>query len=88
MTPQNDTEFSFLSAKSLTLKAGYDAEENPWADSPFEWIKSKPSRTIGAIGDRLIAAWFAGRGYSVEQSGDSEADLVIENLRTEIKFST
>ena len=88
MNQNTDPEFNFLSAVSLGLKADYDSEENYWAGSPFEWIKTKLSRTIGAIGEKLIAAWFAGRGYSVARSGDSEADRVIEGLRVEIKFST
>ena len=28
-----------------------------WAGSPFGWIKTRPSRQVGAIGEKLVRHW-------------------------------
>lgn len=61
---------------------------NPWADSPFAWIKSRPSRQVGKIGEELVARWCEGLGLDVTAAADSQADRVIAGRRVEIKFST
>ena len=63
-------------------------EVDPWADSPFGWIRSRPSRQRGTIGEQLVAGWAAAKGLDVVRSGDAEADRVINGRRVEIKFST
>lgn len=79
-----------LASIAGTLKADYVREESddPWAGSPFEWIRRLPSRTVGKIGEQLVAGWCAAKGLDVTSSGDSEADRVIAERRVEIKFST
>lgn len=67
----------------------YDAEDDDaWSDSPFAWIRGKASRTVGAIGEKLVAAWCEDLGLAVVRTGDSEADRLVEGRRVEIKFST
>lgn len=61
---------------------------DPWVGSPFAWIKTRPSRQVGSIGEQLVAGWFAAKGLDVVRTGDSDADRVIDGKRVEIKFST
>lgn len=86
----NDTELQSLVSIAESLKNNYVRDENsdPWANSPFAWIKSRPSRQVGKIGEQLIAEWCKQKQFIVSKSGDSEADLVLNGHRIEIKFST
>lgn len=83
-----DKETEVLTAISSSLQGEYfDTAESRWSGSPFAWIRQKPSRQRGKIGEQLIAGWCAARDLDVSRSPDSEADRVIEGRRIEIKFS-
>jgi len=84
----NDQDYRVLAGISRGLEAEYAEQGQEWVGSPFAWIKTRPSRQVGAIGERLVAGWLAARGFNVARSGDSEADRVVENRRIEIKLST
>ena len=84
----NTKEFKELVAISLMLKEEYPDEKKVWEGSPFEWIVYRPSRSKGAIGEKMIAAWLSMHDFNVVRSPDSEADRLIEGKRVEIKFST
>ena len=89
MTRQiSDAEVQLLAGISQTLRADYAADELAWEGSPFAWIKTRPSRQVGAIGEQLVAAYCAAKNLNVVRSPDGEADRVIEGIRVEIKFST
>lgn len=83
-----DTEASSLADISERLRPEYEAADAMWIGSPFAWIKSRPSRQVGAIGERLVSEWCTSKGFTVTRTGDSDADRKIEGIRTEIKFST
>ena len=87
---ENDTELESLFYIATALKATYIGNESsdPWPNSPFAWIKTRPSRQVGKIGEQLVAAWCKQKEFIVSRSGDSEADLVLNGHRIEIKFST
>jgi hypothetical protein len=84
-----DPEVQLLAAISAGLQPEYEGDDDlAWTHSPFGWIKKRPSRQKGAIGEKIVAGWCAARDFNVERSPDSDADRIIEGLRTEIKFST
>lgn len=59
-----------------------------WNESPFDWIRARPSRQKGAIGEKLVAGYLACKGFDVTRSPDSEADRIVAGCRAEIKMST
>jgi hypothetical protein len=87
--PISDPEVRLLAAIGAGLMQDYvDPATDPWVGSPFAWIRTRPSRQRGAIGEQLIAGWAAAKGLDVLRTGDSDADRVINGRRIEIKFST
>lgn len=87
--PINDPDVLLLASIAATLMGDYiNPAEDPWAGSPFAWIKTRPSRQVGKIGEQLVAGWAAAKGLDVTRTGDSDADRVINQHRIEIKFST
>ncbi len=85
----SDPEVLALAAIAAALEPDYAIPmDDPWNGSPFKWIKSQRSRTVGAIGESLVAGWSAAKGFDVVRSPSSEADRVIQGHRVEIKFST
>jgi hypothetical protein len=83
-----DPEVVALATIAATLQSEYAAEELEWVGSPFAWIKSRPSRQVGTIGERLVAGWLAAKDFDVTRSPDSDADRLVNGHRVEIKFST
>jgi hypothetical protein len=84
-----DPEVRLLAGLATTLEPDYLQDTVAWEGSPFKWIKtSLPSRTVGAVGEALVAGWAAAKGFDVTRTGDSEADRIINGHRVEIKFST
>lgn len=84
-----DDEVNALAGIAAKLAPTYvDPERDPWAGSPFAWIRTRPSRQVGKIGEQLVADWAAAKGLRVSRTGDAEADRVIDGRRVEIKFST
>lgn len=81
-------EFGFLVSVANLVKKDFQDPNDPWAESPLGWIKKLPPRTMGKLGEDLIRSWCALKGLSVDNSPDSEADLLINGHRVEIKFST
>jgi hypothetical protein len=83
-----DSDVQILASCAATLEEDYSAEDKEWDGSPFAWIKTRPSRQIGVIGEKLVAGWLATKGFDVTRSPDSDADRIINGVRAEIKFST
>lgn len=81
-------EYQELVGISLAMQKEYAEENQQWHGSPFEWIKYRPSRSIGAIGEKIVSAWLSMHDFNVARSPDSEADRLVEGVRIEIKFST
>ena len=73
-----------------SLRERYLGKEktDPWKGSRFDWIRTLPSRRRGKVGEELVKSLCKNRGLDVRSSPDSEADLIIEDRRVEVKFST
>lgn len=84
----HDPEVQRLAAIASIIEPDYRNAALDWAYSPFGWIKALPSRTLGKVGEALMAKWCAAKGLDVTRSPDSDADRVISGLRAEIKTST
>ena len=49
-------EVALLAAISETLEKEYTGKDDlMWEKSPFGWMKTRPSRQVGTIGERLVA---------------------------------
>ena len=84
-----DDDAASVGKLSQSLVSEYlDPDNDPWAGSPFAWIKARPSRQIGAIGEKLVTNWALSKNFTVRKSPDSDADRIIQGHRVEIKFST
>jgi hypothetical protein len=85
-----DPEVQILAALSQSLEPDYvgEKEKSMWEGSPFYWIKTRPSRQVGAIGEALVAGWAASKGFDVVRAKTSDHDREIAGLKVEIKFST
>ena len=83
-----DPEIKRLARYAARLHLKHKDRYKNWEGSPFSWILNMPSRTRGKIGEDLVSAYLEKKGFSVVCSPDSEADLIINGKRVEIKLST
>lgn len=83
-----DPDVQLLVAISESIRGDYTERDAEWAGSPFSWIKTRASRTVGAIGEQLVSGWCAAKGLDVTRALNSQHDRVIGGFKTEIKFST
>jgi hypothetical protein len=94
----NQSLFAELVEIMDTIKPEYEKQKAAWKGSPFEWLLALPSRSIGAVGERLVHEWLIKRGFIVEKpKSGSDCDrlcYVQDNpqdnpkvVRLEIKFS-
>lgn len=88
MSDKEELLIFFSVADSLKNSYVIDGQIDPWASSPFAWIRQRPSRQVGKIGEQLISEWCKEKGLIISKSGDSECDLVINDKRVEVKLST
>ena len=83
-----DPEVVILATYSQTQEPDYrSASDKAWMGSPFGWIRIKPSRQRGKIGEDLIAGYLACKGFDVCRSPDVDADRIVGGKRAEIKMS-
>lgn len=83
-----DPEVLLLVSIAGTLRSDYEDGDTAWEGSPFAWLRTRPSRQRGKIGEQIVAGWLAAKCFNVARSPDSDADRVIEGKRVEIKSST
>lgn len=86
--PTNTQDFNLLATAANYIKEDFVAENEFWKDSPFEWVLHLAPGTKGRLGKHLVFQWCALKGLAVDNSPDSEADILINGHRIEVKFST
>ncbi len=82
------SDFDLLANAANYIKSDLIKENSSWMDSPFEWVLHLPAGTKGKLGKKLVFQWCALKGLDVNASPDSEADMLINSHRVEVKFST
>ncbi len=85
---QIDPEFALLASAANFIKKDIEKDFSGWESSPFEWILKLPTGSKGKLGKLLVYQWCAVKGLSLDKSPDSEADMLINGHRVEVKFST
>ena len=55
MSKITDPDVLTLASYSAILQKDYAEEGAEWIGSPFAWIKTRPSRQIGVIGEKLVS---------------------------------
>ncbi len=85
---KTNKEFDLLASAASYIKTEFDRDLSLWVGSPFEWILTLPSASKGKLGKRLVYQWCALKGLSIDNSPDSEADMLINGHRVENLFST
>jgi hypothetical protein len=89
MTPIiSASDFDLLATAANYIKKDLEKETFVWSQSPFEWVLHIPPGTKGKLGKQLVYQWCALKGLSVDRSPDSQADMLINGHRVEVKFST
>lgn len=84
-----DPEVEILATYSQVLQSDYEeSDDASWRGSPFNWIRARPSRQRGTIGEKMVAGYLACKGFDVTRSPDTEADRIVAGCRAEIKMST
>lgn len=87
MIGNDDRDVKLLAEYSGDLQGKYKEDDEDWKGSPFAWIRCRPSRQKGTIGEKLITCYLKAKGFDVEPSPDSDADRMINQKRVEIKSS-
>ena len=88
MSRTNDPEVCKLIGIADELSKVYENDQEAWNNSPFAWLKTLQSRRRGKAFENLVSSWLTAHNFSVAQSPNSEADLVINSIRAEVKGST
>jgi hypothetical protein len=86
--PITTPDFNLLASGATYIKSDLEKDIVAWKDSPFEWVLKLPAGSKGKLGKHLIYQWCGVKGLSVDRSPDSEADMLINGHRVEVKFST
>ena len=81
-------DFDLLASAASYIRNDFEKNSSGWSGSPFEWVLKLPSGSKGSLGKRLIKQWCALKELAVDRSPDSDADMLINGHRVEIKFST
>ena len=86
--PTFSPDFNLLATAANYIKSDFEDDYLAWSGSPFEWVLRLPAGSKGKLGKLLVYQWCALKSLSVDRSSDSEADMLINGHRIEVKFST
>ncbi|MHB8134577.1 MAG: hypothetical protein ACYDH1_10185 [Anaerolineaceae bacterium] len=85
---QGITDFDLLQTAANYIRPDLEKNHSMWINSSFEWIIRQPPPTKGKLGKKLVEQWCVLKGLAINRSPDSEADVLINGHRVEVKFST
>lgn len=88
MTTNTSSDFDLLATAANYIRGDFQEESALWTGSRFEWVLKLPAGSKGKLGKQLVYQWCALKGLSVDRCSDSEADMLVNNHRVEVKFST
>lgn len=88
--PPQSAELTALASIARALQEEYceTPSPDPWAGSPFAWLRKESSRRRGAIGEQLLDRFLSTHGFRVERSKRTQADRIVNGRVAEVKFST
>jgi len=86
--PSSSPDFNLLASAANYIRNEFEEDYVAWHQSPFEWVLRLPPGSKGKLGKQLVLQWCALKGLAVDRSPDSEADMLVNGHRVEIKFST
>ncbi len=81
------SDFKLLSTAANYIRKDFVQDNVDWQGSPFEWVLNLPAGSKGKLGKQLVFQWCALKSLAVSHSPDSEADMLINGHRVEVKFS-
>ena len=84
----HSADFDLLATAANYIRDDIQKKKTEWEDSPFRWVIGLPAGTKGKLGALLIRQWCILKGLTIDRSPDSEADLLVNGHRVEVKFST
>lgn len=88
MNNSTNADFDLLASAAKFIEKEVIKDNVAWHGSPFEWVLRLPAGSKGMLGKRLVKQWCALKELAVDRSPDSDADMLINGHRVEIKFST
>lgn len=88
MSVDSSKAFALLATASDYIRKEFVIENVDWVGSPFEWILSLSPGAKGKLGKLLVFQWCALNNLAVSHCSDSQADILINGHRVEVKFST
>ena len=83
----NTSGFEKIVGITEILRDQYECDNFDWVESKFEWFRNFPIGTKGKIGEKIIKQLFESYDYDVSFLPGPDADLLIANLRIEVKMS-
>ena len=63
-------------------------QHDPWATSPYAWLRKLKSRRMGKAGEMIIESWLRSDEFAVGRADSSQADRAVNLHQVEIKLST
>lgn len=61
--------------------------KNYWAHTPYETYYTIGAKSKGTVGESIVKCFLEAQGYTITKRTSPGHDLIIDGIKTEIKFS-
>lgn len=61
--------------------------DNPWHHTPYEIYYTIGAKSKGSVGEAIVAQFLREKGQKVNKRVNPGHDLIVDGIKTEIKFS-